>query len=364
MSKEIIDNPIESIAQMVRRQFREQSMRDISERIPAENRGRKRRVAIEPEMPMIPMDGRYQGKRRAYSEEDETENIVSTDNESEDAKLWKDDKKDLDAFTPLQDVGSIYDDMPDGTPGEEPLTPEEAALQIALAIRKGHEKGKPDIDWYLVKLLYVYGGWTYERIANECNIAFSLVRLNGRKGRWPEARDAYRSEQAQKVQEKIALEEDRLRDWQILKRRQAGIEGLNWFTKAISNLRDDASPESIAKLGGLMDRMLSSVTGLAPVEGAPGAVNVSVQNNNVAVGNFPANSPQARLAGVWEKKVGETDEEHTRRLALTIRDLYIECERAGLYEDLKLDSESQRQIRLRDRLGLESGEIPIVLVPN
>ena len=103
-----------------------------------------------------------------------------------------------------------------------------------------------------------------------------------------------------------------------------------------------------------MDRMLSSVTGLSPVEGAPGGpgVNVNVQTNTFSVGQFPANSPQAKLAAVWERKVGENDEDHTRRLAFTIRDLYLECERAGLYDDLKLDPESQRQIRLRDRLGV------------
>lgn len=362
MSKDIIENPLENIAQVVRRQFREQSLKDMT--TSEAKRGRKASSieAVDPQVPDRPMQDRFQQRRRA----DTNEEVSKTNNDNKEPDDWKDDPRDLDAMAPLGLDGSIYDDMDDGTPGESPMSPEEAALQIALAVRKGHEKGKPDIDWYLVKLLYVYGGWTYERIANECNIAFSLVRLNGRKGRWPEARDAYRSEQAQKVQEKIALEEDRLRDWQILKRRQAGIEGLNWFTKAISNLRDDASPESIAKLGGLMDRMLSSVTGLAPVEGAPGAVNVSVSNtnNNVAIGNFPANSPQARLAAVWARKVGETDVEHTRRLSLTIRDLYFECERAGLYEDLKLDNESQRQIRLRNRLGLSEDEIPVVLVGN
>jgi hypothetical protein len=166
-----------------------------------------------------------------------------------------------------------------------------------------------------------------------------MVRLNGRRGRWPEARDRYREEQAQKVQEKLALEEDRLRDWQIIKRRQAGIDGLNWFVKAVSNLRDDASPESIAKLGGLMDRMLSSVTGLAPVEGAPGGagVSVNVQTNTFNAGAFAPNSPQAKLSCRMGKKVGETDDDHTRRLAYTIRDLYIECDRAGLYDDLKLE---------------------------
>lgn len=98
--------------------------------------------------------------------------------------------------------------------------------------------------------------------------------------------------------------------------------------------------------------MLSSVTGLAPVEGTPGGVSVSVNNNNVALANYASNSPQAKLAAVWDKKIGETEEDHTKRLALTIRDLYIECERAGLYEDLKLDPEGQRQLRLRNRLGL------------
>ena len=157
----------------------------------------------------------------------------------------------------------------------------------------------------------------------------------------------------------MALEEDRLRDWQIMKRRQAGIDGFNWLVKAMANLRDDASPESIAKLGGLIDRMMSSVTGIAPVEGAPGAVSVQVQNN-IGAANYASNSPQAKLAAVWTKKVGETDDDHTRRLALTIRDLYIECDRAGLYEDLKLDSEGQRQMRLRNRLGLT--DLPLVVI--
>lgn len=359
---DIIDNPLENIAQVVRRQFREQALRDVEESASGKKKRGINADAVDPTVPNRPIESRLQQRRRADT--NDSPKILS--NDGEDVSSWQEDERDLDASAPLTLDGSIYDDMEDGTPGETPMSPEEAALQIALAVRKGHEKGKPDIDWHLVKLLYVYGGWTYERIANECNVSFSLVRLNGRKGRWPEARDAYRAEQAQKVQEKIALEEDRLRDWQIIKRRQAGIEGLNWFTKAISNLRDEASPESIAKLGGLMDRMLSSVTGLTPVEGAPGAVSVSVSNtnNNVAIGNFPPNSPQAKLAAVWSKKVGESDTEHTRRLAITIRDLYFECERAGLYEDLKLDNESQRQIRLRNRLGLSSEEIPVVLVNN
>lgn len=331
MTKEMLPKTnLENIADIVRKQFREQSLKDISEK--------KNKTVVENKKITPTKDIKIKT----------IQSYVDIIKKPSEKKMKQDDE-----LSELDAEGLIYYDLPDGTPGEEPLSPEEAALQLALAVRKGHEKGKPDIDWYLVKLLYVYGGWTYERISNECNISFSLVRINGRKGRWPEARDAYRSEQAQKVQERLALEEDRLRDWQIIKRRQAGIDGLNWVVKALSNLRDDASPESIAKLGGLVDRMLSSVTGLAPVEGAPGAVNVSVQNNNLSVSSqYPSNSPQAKLAAVWEKKVGETDGDHTRRLALTIRDLYIECDRAGLYEDLKLDPESQRQLKLRNRLGL------------
>lgn len=339
-------NPLENIADVVRKQFRDQTQKDLD--------STKRKQSIpEVSLPPLPLDDRMQSRRRTRSlaaDQKAVSALVST------GEVPPPSDSELDNEEELENEGSIYSEMPDGTPGEDPLSPEEAALQLALTIRRGHEKGKPDIDWHLVKLLYVYGGWTYERIANECNIAFSLVRLNGRKGRWPEARESYRTEQAQKVQERLALEEDRLRDWQIIKRRQAGIDGLNWFVKAISNLRDDASPESIAKLGGLMDRMLSSVTGLTPVEGAPGGpgVNVNVQTNTFAVANYPANSPQAKLAAVWERKTGESESDHTRRLALTIRDLYIECERAGLYEDLKMDPESQRQMRLRDRLGLSS----------
>lgn len=349
MSKEELfpKNPLENIAEVVRRQFREQVARDMTS-----SRRSKNVKSDDLDLPSIPRDDRLQSKRRV--QESKLPVILNED------EVPPPEETELDGRASLELGGSIYDDMPDGTPGEIPLSPEEAALQIALAVRKGHEKGKPDIDWYLVKSLYIHGGWTYERIANECNIAFSLVRLNGRKGRWPEARESYRNEQAQKIQERLALEEDRLRDWQIIKRRQAGIDGLNWITKAISNLRDDASPESIAKLGGLLDRMLSSVTGLAPVEGTPGGVSVNV-SNNVAMNNYPSNSPQAKLAGVWEKKVGETEEDHTRRLALTIRDLYIECERAGLYEDLKLDPENQRQMRLRNRLGLTDAPQAMVI---
>lgn len=347
----ILDNPLENIAQLVRKQFREQSMRDMA----SSTLKGKKKIPLEADIPDRPTIDRMQQRRRAA---DMTAPVAVDDN---DPSTWNNDDRDTNNIEPLANA-SIYDDIDDMTPGETPMSPEEAALQLALAVRKGHEKGKPDIDWHLVKLLYVYGGWTYERIAKECNVSFTLVRLNGRKGRWPDSRDSYREEQAQKIQERLALDEDRLRDWQILKRRQAGIDGLNWFTKAIANLRDDASPESIAKLGGLMDRMLSSVTGLSPVEGAPGGVNVSVQNNNVSLSAFAANSPQAKLAAVWDRKVGETDSEHTRRLSLTIRDLYFECERAGLYEDLKLDSESQRQLKLRNRLGLKESDIPIVVM--
>lgn len=338
----LIDNPLENIATLVQKQFRQQSARVAS---------KAKTPLPDVVMPALPKDDRMASKRR--SKIDSKTIAVLADNMIE---ISTPEDEEYDNDSTIIQSGSIYSDMEDGTPGERPLTPEEAAMQIALGVRKGHEKGRPDIDWHLVKMLYVYGGWTYERIATECNVSFSMVRLNGRRGRWPEARDRYREEQAQKVQEKLALEEDRLRDWQIIKRRQAGIDGLNWFVKAVSNLRDDASPESIAKLGGLMDRMLSSVTGLAPVEGAPGGagVSVNVQTNTFNAGAFAPNSPQAKLAAVWEKKVGETDDDHTRRLAYTIRDLYIECDRAGLYDDLKLDSETQRQARLRDRLGIAS----------
>lgn len=334
-------NPIENIADIVRRQFREQVAKDIAS---SSRRGRSAK-SDDLYIPAPPRDDRMQSRRRV--QENKIKAIQNSDDE-----IPAPEESERESSSSLELSASIYDDLPDGTPGETPLSPEEAALQIALAVRKGHEKGKPDIDWFLVKSLYVHGGWTYERIANECNVAFSLVRLNGRKGRWPEARDSYRAEQAQKVQERLALEEDRLREWQIIKRRQAGIDGFNWITKSIANLGDTPSPEAIAKLAPILDRLMSSVTGLLPVEGTPGGVNVSVSNNNVAVANYATNSPQAKLAAVWEKKVGETEEDHTRRLALTIRDLYMECERAGLYEDLKLDPESQRQLRLRNRLGI------------
>lgn len=336
----LINNPIENVASLVQKQFQQQAARVAA---------KAKTPLPDVDMPPLPKDDRMASKRR--SKIDNKTLTVLAENTIE-VPVPEDDE--LENEGAIIQSGSIYSDMEDGTPGERPLTPEEAAMQIALGVRKGHEKGRPDIDWHLVKMLYVYGGWTYERIATECNVSFSMVRLNGRRGRWPEARERYREEQAQKVQEKLALEEDRLRDWQIIKRRQAGIDGLNWFVKAVSNLRDDASPEAIAKLGGLMDRMLSSVTGLAPVEGAPGTpgVNVNVQTNTFNAGAFAPNSPQAKLAAVWERKTGETEEDHTRRLAYTIRDLYIECDRAGLYDDLKLDSESQRQLRLRDRLGI------------
>jgi len=335
---------MESISDVVRRQFREQAMKDIAES--SKSSPKKRPIVVESvSLPVFPAEDRMQSRRKI---KDSSLVVNTSDN---DENVSRPENIESDNSEEIENTGTIYSDMPDGTPGEDPLTPEEAALQLALAVRKGHEKGKPDIDWHLVKLLYVNGGWTYERIANECNISFTLVRLNGRKGRWPEARESYRLEQSSKIQERMALEEDRLRDWQIMKRRQAGIDGFNWLVKAMSNLRDDASPESIAKLGGLIDRMMSSVTGMAPVEGAPGAVSVQVQNN-IGSNAFAPNSPQAKLAAVWTKKVGETEEDHTKRLAFTIRDLYIECDRAGLYEDLKLDPEGQRQMRLRNRLGL------------
>lgn len=343
--------PLENIADIVRRQFREQVVKDLA----TPRRGRPPKND-DIDLP-APPDDRLQSRRRIQQ-------LSPTKDKTLDGEIVAPEDNEWDSESALENGGSIYDDMPDGTPGETPLSPEEAALQIALAVRRGHEKGKPDIDWYLVKSLYVYGGWTYERIANECNIAFSLVRLNGRKGRWPESRESYRAEQARKVQERLAIEEDRLRDWQIIKRRQAGIDGLNWITKSVANLGDSPSPEAIAKLAPILDRLLSSVTGLAPVEGTPGGVSVSVSNNNNVAVAYPTNSPQAKLAAVWQKKVGETEEDHTRRLALTIRDLYLECERAGLYENLKLDPESQRQVRLRDRLGLEASDATALLVSS
>ena len=65
---------------------------------------------------------------------------------------------------------------------------------------------------------------------------------------------------------------------------------------------------------------------------------------------------QAKLSAVWEKKLGENDQDHTLRIAFVIRDLYLECERAGLYSNMILDAESQRQVKLRNRLGIEEDD--------
>jgi len=348
------ENPMDSIAKIVQREFEKKATKEFLEKTNLTAPEKKSKtIAFEApdDFPPMPSMNGYQSKRSVREDRP-----VALRNPSDNPLDWKESADEIDELNPLDPEGSIYDESEDGTPGETPLTNEESALQLALAIRKGHERGRPDIDWHLVKLLYVYGGWTYERIGSECNVSYSLIRLHGRRGRWPEARDSYRREQSQKISEKIAMEEDRLRDWQMLKRRQAGIEGLSWFTKAISNLRDDASPESIAKLGGLLDRMLSSVTGLTPVEQAAGSgVNVRVENTQVSLGatSYAPNSPQAKLAEVWERKIGENETDHTRRLALVIRDLYVECERAGLYTALELGAEEQRQTKLRNRLGIE-----------
>ena len=344
------ENPIESIAQLVQREFREKAEKKLIDSTKLLS-GNKRITSIEDEIeiPFLPTNN----KNRRVSRPDSPPKKEKP-NTSENPLDWKETSDELDVTSPIEAEGSIYDEFPDGTPGETPLTSEESAFQLALAIRKGHEKGRPDIDWHLVKVLYVYGGWGYEQISRECNISVHMVRLWGRKGRWPEGRDSYRTEQSQKVAEKLALEEERLKDWQILKRKQAGMDGLAWFAKAVSNLRDDASPESLAKLGGLLDRMLSSVTGLSPVEQASGGVNVRVENNNASLGagSYPPNSPQAKLAAAWERKSEESDREHTRRLAFVIRDMYMECERAGLYAEFELEGEMKRQNRLRSRLGL------------
>ena len=347
-------NPLQSIAQLVQKEFQEQSAeRFIANTNILNKNSRQNKMGFsntEIEIPDFPKTSSMESTRSIRK--NETVNV----NDSDDPSDWKDSKEETETLDPIESAGSIYTMMPDGTPGEEPMTNEEAALQLALAIRKGHEKGKPDIDWHLVKVLFVYGGWSYDRIASECNVSYSLVRLYGRKGRWLDARNSYRAEQAQAVAERMALEENRLRDWQVMKRRQAGIDGLAWFTKAISNLRDDASPESIAKLGGLLDRMLSSVTGLAPVEQpSGGSVNVRVENN-VGSSQYAPDSPQAKLSAVWEKKLGENDQDHTLRIAFVIRDLYLECERAGLYSNMILDAESQRQVKLRNRLGIEEDD--------
>ena len=357
-------NPIESIAQIVQDEYRKKVTKDLVDNSNSLGAKRPRRnmdskMEEYDIMPSIPILTGFENRRSVRAPKPPPAKRVAK-NESEDPSQWVDNEEETDVLAPIEDTGgAIYNDFPDGTPGETPMTAEESAFQLALAIRKGHEKGRPDIDWHLVKLLYVYGGWSYSAIANECNIAAPLISLHARKGRWVEARESYRTEQASKVAEKLALEEDRLRDWQIMKRRQAGIDGLAWFAKAVSNLRDDASPESLAKLGGLIDRMLSSVTGLTPVEQAAGSVNVKVENNNLSMGNqYPANSPQAKMALAWEKKPGEGDDEHTRRIALVIRDMYMECERAGLYAAFILEPEQQRQNRLKDRLGI-SEVVPV-----
>ena len=64
------------------------------------------------------------------------------------------------------------------------------------------------------------------------------------------------------------------------------------------------------------------------------------------------------MALAWEKKSGEGEDEHTRRIALVIRDMYMECERAGLYAAFILEPEQQRQNRLKDRLGI-SEVVPV-----
>lgn len=347
--------PLDSIARIVQREFQAKAEKELIDEtnILAGKKIKSRTAQLPEDMEFlsVPIKTGFESRRSIRGLPKKEKPSGPPD----DPKDFVVEEIESDGFSPVLSEGSIYEDFEDGTPGETPLTPEESALQLALAIRKGHEKGRPDIDWHLVRLLYVYGGWGYERISLECNIAFNLVRLYGRKGRWPEARELYRQEQAQKIAEKIAMEEDRLQDWQMMKRRQAGIDGLTWFTKAIANLRDDASPESIAKLGGLLDRMLSSVTGLTPVEQPMGGVNVKVENNNVSVNSsYPPNSPQARIAAEWGKKTGENDQEHTRRLSLVIRELYLECERSGLYADFQLSADNQRQVKLRNRLGLES----------
>jgi len=349
--------PLDSIARIVQKEFQAKAEREIIEEtnILAGKKVKTRTAQVPEDMEFlsVPIKTGFESRRSIRGLPKKEKPSGPPD----DPKDFVVEEIESDGFSPVRSEGSIYEDFEDGTPGETPLTPEESALQLALAIRKGHEKGRPDIDWHLVRLLYVYGGWGYERIALECNIAFNLVRLYGRKGRWPEARELYRMEQAQRIAEKLAMEEDRLQDWQMMKRRQAGIDGLTWFTKAIANLRDDASPESIAKLGGLLDRMLSSVTGLTPVEQPMGGVNVKVENNSISVNNsYPPNSPQARIAAEWGKKSGETDQEHTRRLSLVIRELYLECERSGLYADLQLSVDNQRQMKLRNRLGLDPSQ--------
>jgi len=344
-------NPLPNIAQLIRKEFQEQSAQKFLNSTNLSNGNSRKNMMSsdqEVEIPDFPKLASMESTRSIRKNISETKK-----NDPEDPSSWESKPEEEDGISAIEPSGSIYDAMPDGTPGEEPMSPEESALQLALAIRKGHEKGKPDVDWHLVKVLYVYGGWSYDRISSECNISYSLVRLYGRKGRWVDARNSYRAEQAQAIAEKLALEENRLRDWQVMKRRQAGIDGLSWFTKAVANLRDEASPESLAKLGGLLDRMLSSVTGLSPVEQAAGAaVNVRVENN-VATLPYAPNSPQAKLAAVWEKKPEETDQDHTIRIAYVIKDLYLECERAGLYSSLILDEESKRQSKLRNRLGIE-----------
>ena len=311
--------PLDSIARIVQKEFQAKAEKELIEEtnILAGKKIKNRTAQLPEDMEFlsVPIKTGFESRRSIRGLPKKEKPSGPPD----DPKDFVVEEIESDGFSPVRSEGSIYEDFEDGTPGETPLTPEESALQLALAIRKGHEKGRPDIDWHLVRLLYVYGGWGYERISLECNIAFNLVRLYGRKGRWPEARELYRQEQAQKIAEKIAMEEDRLRDWQMLKRRQAGVEGLSWFTKAISNLRDDASPESIAKLGGLLDRMLSSVTGLTPVEQASGSgVNVRVENTQVSLGaaSYAPNSPQAKLAEVWERKIGENETERVEGLVV------------------------------------------------
>ena len=342
-------NPLPSIAQIIQKEFQQQNSEKFKSQTNILNKGARKNKMSDPSEVEIPNFPKPQAMESTRSIRQNIEKPKT--NDPDNPESWSSTADEDDTVSEIDAPGSIYDMMPDGTPGEEPMTNEEAALQLALAIRRGHDKGKPDIDWHLVKVLYVYGGWNYERISTECNISYSLVRLYGRKGRWVDARNSYREEQAQNAAERIALQENRLRDWQMMKRRQAGIDGLSWFTKAVSNLRDDASPESLAKLGGLLDRMLSSVSGLTPVEQPGGAVNVRVENTVNQLPYSP-DSPQAKLAAVWEKKQEESDTDHTIRIAYVIRDLYLECDRAGLYNTVVLNDEEKRQTKLLDRLGI------------
>jgi hypothetical protein len=230
------------------------------------------------------------------------------------------------------------------------LNPEQELQQIALAVRRGHDPGHPDVNWYLVRDLFV-AGWTQERIAKECGLSLSWLKVKCSEGRWVERRETRRRAQAKQRHARVSAAEGRLLDAHTELRREIAQTGLESVLRLLQEARA-GTIDQVAKAAEVLDRLLQAETGATPIAGS-GGVSVTVNGGAPkTAGAFAPGSPQARMVEAWERLPGETDAQVMRRVAGLVREWHEEFGRLGLYDELQDDEETQRRRVLNARLGL------------